>query len=94
MTTPNPHALRHREDKARRIARWLWERLTDDQRAADGLPRVVADMAPADRLIVARAAGAHAPSRPDDLPPSDDTWALVVRDVVVLQRDERMAEVA
>jgi len=83
MTSPD-YAARARSAKAARIRDHLLEELVrKDPARVEVLtfPGVVAGYTPEERLEATKAAGAHADSRPDDLPPSDETWDLVVAGV-------------
>lgn len=86
---PTDHAAAARRAKAIKIADHLWGLAAPNLRTWVGFPLSVAGFLPEQRLAAAKAAGAHAKSRPDDLPPSDETWEIVVFRITVKVRNAR-----
>lgn len=78
MPSPNAHRELAQHRKASKMVSCIWVRLTPEQKRSPALPGLVAAFTAEQRLVVAKESGAHAESRPADLPPSVETWAKVV----------------
>jgi len=90
----SPYKELARERKASTMAAYIFAQLGPETRRSALLPDLVAAMEPEQRLDVAKASGVHAASRPDDEPPSAETWSKVVSrisELVGLSREHRVA---
>lgn len=77
----NAYAARARRLKARAIASLIMSELSPELRRDPLLPDLVESVPSKERLRIAKAANAHPKSRRDDLPPSAETWKLVVDEI-------------